>query len=172
MLAALLLRLTSLSTLLLLSQCDLASPQPAPLTLPAVTQKGANTIGFRVGETIWLPQGSPNFLPYKAYYKNQLLWFHTSRLMEGKLTTFGIYVRPTVGIGSYDLSERTGVGATYTETGPDDSYEVPRVGAGILHLTRLDSVKRVIAGTFDCELVSPTSGKQVQVTQGRFDLTY
>jgi hypothetical protein len=69
------------------------------------------------------------------------LWFNASRLVDGKLTTFDIYIKLTIaGATTYDLAARTSVGATYSTTGPDASYEVQRVGAGTLWLTRLDSV--------------------------------
>lgn len=169
----LLLRLAGCSALFLLTQCKRNTPEPAVAALPAATQDGRNTIGFRVDGAVWLPQGSFNFPAYKAYYKNRTLWFNTSQLVNGRLTTFGIYIKPTTnGITTYDLAARTSVGATYTETGPDDSYEVQQMGAGTLQLTRLDSVQRIVAGIFTCELVSPTSGKKVRLTDGRFDLQY
>jgi hypothetical protein len=174
MVSSLLLRLAGCSALFLLTQCKRDTPQPATPTLPAATQDGLNTIGFRVNGAVWLPKGSFNFLPYKAYYKNRTLWFNASQLVDGRLTTFGIYIKPTTtGSTTYDLATRTSsVGATYTETSPDDSYEVQRVGAGTLRITRLDSVQRIVAGTFEAELVSSTSGKTVRLTDGRFDLQY
>ena len=164
-----------LSLLPAFSQCSLVSrpAMPAVATLPPVTEAGLNTLGFRVDGSLWLPVGSFNFPAYKAYYQNNTFWIRGSRLVEGKLSTFGIYLKPLrTGPGTYDLLERSGVGASYTETAPDDELVVQRPRAGTLRLTRLDSVQRILAGTFECELTSPTSGRTVRITDGRFDLTY
>lgn len=167
--------LLGLSLLATLSQCHLHIPAPTPPApaLPAITQDGLNTLGFRVDGVIWTPAASFNYPLYRAYYKNHTFWFNGNRVTHDKRTSFGIFIRPLAGgAGSYDLAERFDVGCSYFETGPDDELVVPRVGAGTLHLTRLDSVQRIMAGTFECEMTSPTSGRTIHITDGRFDIAY
>lgn len=168
-----------LSLLLVLSQCGMlprvASPAPGPAapTLPAATQAGLNTLGFRVDGQVWSPVGSFNFPAYRAYYQNHTFWFHASQLVDNKLSTFGIFVQPLAArAGNYDLAERFGVRCAYPETNPADELLVQQAGAGTLHLTRLDSVRRIMAGTFDGELTSLINGRTVRITDGRFDLAY
>ncbi|RZK26909.1 MAG: hypothetical protein EOO63_14140 [Hymenobacter sp.] len=164
-------RLLSLGTVLLFSQCKRAdAPQPLTATLPPVTQAGLNTIGFRVDGTVWLPKGSFNFPAYKAHYSGHTFWISSNRLVDGELTSFGIFIRPVAGTGSYDLQERSGIGAHYSTA--DDMYNVLQPSAGSVQITRLDSVQRIVAGTFAGTLVSPTSGKTINITEGRFDLSY
>lgn len=165
-------RLLSLGTLLLFSQCKRATaPQPLTPVLPPVTQAGLNTLGFRVDGAVWLPKGSFNFPAYKAHYSGHTFWISSNRLLDGKLTGFGLFIKPVAGTGSYDLQERPGVGTSYS-TDNNDSFNVLQAGAGSVQITRLDSVQRIVAGTFACTMVSPTSGKTVNITDGRFDLSY
>ena len=55
-------------------------------------------------------------------------------------------------------------------SGAIDSYQALQPGKSRLHLTRLDTVQRIMAGTFTGELTSPVTGKKVQVTDGQFDI--
>lgn len=184
----------ALSSLLLLTQCDLLfkktiqpTSTPATLTLPPNTQSGEGTIGFRVNGDIWLPYASFNFPRYVAYYKNRTFWFSGNRVERDKATSFSVHIHGfDATTTTYDLLERSefsgkGDGRTvhagYSEDASGvssfvDSYVVQQVNKSQLHITRLDTVQRIMAGTFECELVSPTSGKTMQITDGRFDIAY
>ncbi|GAB3676067.1 hypothetical protein GCM10027594_35610 [Hymenobacter agri] len=156
---------------MLLSQCRWKKndPQPAAPALPPITQNGSNTIGFRVDGQVWLPEGSLNIPSWKAYYANKIFWFTANKITSNDRYQFGIHVEPMQpNTAICDLAERNGVTCNFSTL--TDSYRVTTSGAGTLHLSRLDTVQHIIAGTFEFEAVSATTSKTVHITDGRFDL--
>jgi hypothetical protein len=156
---------------LLLSQCGLkkSDPQPAAPALPPITQTGAGTIGFRVDGQVWLPKGSFHYPAALAYYSGKMFYINAHRVGGTTGDHFGIAINPLQpNATTFDLAERNGVVATFSPI--NDGYRVIKAGAGTLRITRLDTVAHIVAGTFEFEAVSATTGKTVRVTDGRFDL--
>ena len=160
-----------LTLVLLLSQCRWKTndPQPAAPVLPPITQNGSNTIGFLIDGKVWLPVGSFNFPSWQAYYSQRAFWFMANQVTSSGREQFGINITPLqLGQNAYDLTERNGAICRFATL--NDDFRVTKPGAGTLHISRLDSVQHILAGTFEFEAVSATTGKTVRITQGRFDL--
>ncbi|SFQ82701.1 DUF6252 family protein [Hymenobacter arizonensis] len=163
--------LLPLLALVLMSQCQLKKSDPQPLEpkLPPITQNGSNTIGFRVDGQVWLPKGSFNFPSWKAYYSGKMFYITANRVGGDTRDQFGIGIDPLQpGTAQFDLAERNGVIAAFSPL--NDDFRVLAPGEGTLRFTRLDTVARIVAGTFEFEAVSATTGKTVRITDGRFDL--
>lgn len=156
---------------LCLSQCGLKKSDPAPAvaTLPPITQNGSNTIGFRVDGQVWLPKGSFNYPSWLAYYSGKMFYINANQVGGDTRDQFGIGINPLQPTqATWDLAERNGVVCNFGRF--TDSYRVITPGTGTLHITRLDTVAHIVAGTFAFDAVSATTGKTIHVTDGRFDL--
>lgn len=174
----------SVGALLLLTQCRFShkqtDPKPIPV-LPPATQQGANTVGFLVNDTVWLPRGSWNREELGGYYNSR-----------GSFVLFGTYVEPggltqqsfgltignaRAGAGTYSLYMPLGVdpigrvsGASFSRWGK--LYETNTRHPGTVTITRLDSVQRIVSGTFQFTPVDRRAGDSIRIRQGRFDLHY
>lgn len=153
-------------------------------SLPAVTQEGKNTVGFKVNGKIWTPYSECGFSndPCGALS------------MQYNLPSFRAYY-----LGAYfkrdykkddnsDLFISTGPGVTISSTGNKyDSlvieytdYAVPgRLIAiytqsyhpkGNFTVTKIDQAHQIISGTFEFTLYSATDS--VVITDGRFDCKF
>lgn len=179
-------RLFLSAALLLLTQCsrckDDPDPQPklAPAPqLPAETQTGANTFGCLVNGQVW--SASP------AYFSPTLTAHYTAVPGQEELTVsasnYRTPIRQTIyfrlrGINQVGRFLLTGGRPRYVEFA-DDSPNVTcveydtlnSVQAGVIDITRLDRVQRVVAGRFSFTL-RRAGCPDVQATDGRFDLKF
>ncbi|MEI6408648.1 MAG: hypothetical protein WCR52_04660 [Bacteroidota bacterium] len=165
---------------------------PAPPTdytvLPPATQEGKNTFGCKVNGKVWVPR-----VPWGAVTYTDLFF----GLDESGGTGYGHGVCNLV-----DLDEKIedwlsiGFGPSHFLTGdycsaPDDSIE-PRFSILMrrIHdyyemneskidctnrftLTKIDTVKNFISGTFEFTLYnSQNPSDSLKITEGRFDLLY
>lgn len=171
-------------TPLLLSQCRFgnkqADPQPAKM-LPPLTQQGLNTVGFLVNDSVWLPQGNWTSTRLGGYYRygSFVLFGNYSVGLEAKdPQSFGMTVGDARrGPGTYSLHVPLGVAlggrtssAGFSRRGK--RFETDAKHPGTITITRLDSVQRIVSGTFEFTPIDRLSGDSVRIQQGRFDLQY
>lgn len=185
-----------ISALFLLALAGCASKEtPLPAAqLPAATQSGQNTAGCRVDGQVWLPAGGGLFAPrpVSVTLQRSVTGLQLSVLLDRDpltddgqpfaRTSIRLYVPNVTGPGVIALDQyadprlttsNPAYGAfTYTAPSPDQQLLTGSGATGQLVITRLDTVARVVAGSFRFrarELAGPAT---VDVTEGRFDLTY
>ena len=142
--------------------------------LPLITQTGKDTFGCLINGEIWLPKAYDLF-PVKYIVlervNDQRVWhigvrqgaasnfyfsINEDSLKEGKIN---IPVDESNDIGIYHASQR------FDNSSFRWNYNLP----GELIITRLDTVNKVISGTFWFDLIN-SNYKKIEIRDGRFDL--
>lgn len=132
--------------------------------LPAETQTGAKTFGCLVDGKIYVPQGgsSPSRHAISTSIQFAILNLKTDNGVDGiNLST--AYLND---IGDYDLALNSSH-ANYTIG--SNNYICTQ---GTLTITRYDKVNRIISGRFFFTAKDDATGKTVNITDGRFDVTF
>ena len=148
--------------------------------LPPETQVGANTFGCLVNGKAWVPKKGGLFTdpPVQgAFYgaRGQLnLWVQANN-SDGSGLDF--WVENPLRTGEYPLRYTTGIYPTiilpknyalYYQS--DGSYITSPQYTGTMTITRTDTIRGIISGTFEFTAFNAKSGLTVSVTNGRFDV--
>lgn len=148
---------------------------PVPNTLPEATQIGGNTVGCKINGEIYIPElrrfvlmSVPVSLSYPTF-PDFSFWLRTTRIAEEsemyKDASVNFNVRGVDSIGKYNL--RFGKVKYRNEEYELDSTLLK----GELNVTRFDTIKGIISGTFNFNAICLTNKtKKVTITDGRFDL--
>ena len=182
--------------LLLLALAGCSSKEtPAPAAqLPAATQTGQNKAGCKVGGQVWLPAGGGLFAPnpLSVSLRRSVTGLQLSVLLDrDPLTDDGqpnartqimLYVPNVTRPGIIELNQYADprlttsnpayAAFTYTAPTPDKVLLTGPATPGQLVITRLDTVSRIVAGTVQFRAQEQAGPATVDVTEGRFDLTY
>jgi hypothetical protein len=145
--------------------------------LPPITTTGANTFGCKVNGKVWLPYGSfsVHALDVNCYVGNKInnptLTITGSNRKNGNLSDIGIDVINLISdTSTYKIYNRLNEGLLYSDN--NQAYE-PFDTFGIVKIIKLDTIAKIISGTFSfIGYTDHTHSKQVNVTDGRFDLHY
>jgi hypothetical protein len=152
--------------------------------LPPETQTGANTFGCLVDGKTFLPKGDPFGGPViKAQYQfvNGKQGFGISaRRSDGERSELiGISGDSTpVTVKTFDLASanigKLSAGYTYRDLSSLSGikYGTTEIYHGQLSIKKFDSINQIISGTFWFDAVDSTTGKIIQIREGRFDLPY
>jgi hypothetical protein len=147
-------------------------------SLPPITTNGANTFGCKVDGKVWLPYGGFNL---KAITVNggiiatsSAIQIFTCNRKNGAMSDLDITLNNVFDTGTYKIYNKLDEGLLYSDG--NSSYE-PFDTFGIVHISRCDTVQKIISGTFSFTATdkmggSPDSNKTVKITDGRFDLHY
>jgi len=197
-----------LSALLGLTQCQAPAIEPLD-KMPEATQRGAGTAGCRVDGQLWVARydgtiGVPSSPAASARWAKAGNGTHPLRLLFAKetyedrdavqnQTRVKLYVPDILRPGTFvfdrpatpyiGLNPTAYAGFTYGRPSPDQEYLTGPQHTGRLVVTRLDTVARVVSGTFEFTAVEVSggltgngtpvpSGKTVRVTEGRFDCKF
>jgi hypothetical protein len=161
------------------TSCSEDPPAPQP-SLPPITQTGENTFGCYVNGELWLPKG--NFQTpdkFASYYYNSLQ-INANRVGHNPFTAirmnFGkVYSDTSFVIHNYTDSasyQYFNYASAYEPTGPIQFFDALFLNSGELHLTRFDTVNRIVSGTFFFTARDTVSGDSVNIQDGRFDLRF
>ena len=197
-----------LSALLGLPQC--MSEAVGPLDkMPDATQTGAGTAGCRVDGQLWVARrdgiqfGGPTIPAASASWRKVGNGTHPLSLLFGKntdedrdnpqnQTRVQLYVPDILRPGTFVFDQTatpyfglnpTGhAGFTFGRPSPDQDFFTGPQHLGRIVVTRLDTVSRVVSGTFEftagefsAGLTGGTpmpGGKTVRITEGRFDCRF
>lgn len=190
-------------TALLLFGCEIRDPFPKPtppsephLVLPAVTTVGANTLGFEIDGRVWVNYGRMCFLfsgggCYDNIVRTQSRSFRNGRsiLVTADLFTpqrqegFTLSIDTLRGTGTYAAgppltvlppgTAGTGVNGISLSDARNNRYYVSRANATHIMLTRVDTLRHIISGTFEGQLEDGLHpGTFAAIRNGRFDVTY
>ncbi|WP_400192895.1 hypothetical protein [Hymenobacter sp. B81] len=179
--------LLTATLLLLLWGCK---KEKTPLeTLPPATQQGLNRMGCLIDGAAWQPRPGGLFAPTPIGVSRWPVEGHTTlsfiRFEDGgDKSSVSLYVPRLRQPGTYALDQF----AVWTNTWRNPPYgqhviegEVPGThrdfytgpeATGTLVVTRLDTVARIVAGTFEMTVREAATGETKRLTHGRFDLTY
>lgn len=151
--------------------------------LPAATQIGKGTFGCLVNGEAFTPTielfSYSNHFSYgydpdygfgvdvinkkDNYFGHIIIELKIKNIMAGQ----------TYVLDNYNVSGKGG--ATYTnilDNGISLDYTTNNQVNGTITITKLDPVKEIISGVFAFKAISSTNGETINVTDGRFDLTF
>ena len=154
--------------------------------LPPVTQEGKNTFGCRVNGVNWTPYFHCGFMSggcrelgfyvYNVDSVNKLpLGFRLIVERRNSDNTFSDFSFETYGlspinqVGNIFDSLSIGYDKNEDHYQPGPAYQ--SYSSGAVNITKLDTVNKIMSGTFAFILYNST-GDSVVITDGRFDLTY
>jgi len=169
--------------LLMAAKCKKDPANPID-QLPPETQTGANTFGCLVDGKVFLPKGNPLAGPVKtAQY--QLVNGRQGFGVSGSYSNGN--VSKLVGIIGDSVKVTTGTfGLTSLSAGKfrggysymdltiirPIQYETNEINKGEVTITKFDTINQIVSGTFWFDAIDSTTGKIVQIREGRFDLPY
>ncbi|TLM93938.1 hypothetical protein [Hymenobacter jeollabukensis] len=183
--------LPSAALLLTLVACMREGVEPKRV-LPEATQSGLNTAGAKVDGQVWLPAtvmfaGSATHVAYQRINGRHELRISLRRVTDTEAdplqqTSIGFYVPDISAPGtvvfnqSVDpyimVNQRAFAKLMYSKPTPDQEFVTNSAMHGQLTVTRLDTVARIVAGTFDFQAQQRGTTATTSVTEGRFDLRY
>ncbi len=148
--------------------------------LPAPTQEGLNTFGCKINGKAWIPDGAP---AGKGPAEKPIEV--TCARVKGDTVSLFIYACAS----SLDRVQLTLPRATPGENilkayGQNDpafavyysndfkQYFQTSPNPGKVTITKLDTVNRILSGTFEFTGMETVNKQKVQITEGRFDLRY
>jgi hypothetical protein len=180
-----------LLTLLALGACKKEEVYPE-LILPGATQAGANTAGAKIDGKVWVPEtslfvGSPISASYQKEGSRYTLRLGFSRVPATETAPFNETsirflvpdVRATGRIELNRVAQPTTPSISapygtfkYAKPFPGREFITGPDASGYLTITRLDTVARIVAGTFEFQARETNGGATITVSEGRFDVTF
>jgi hypothetical protein len=161
-----------IGSMLMNSSCEISEKEPAyksDTLLPPITTVGANTFGCKLNGSYWLA------LPFKNFDASYSKGAISIRLEKSGENTYGIITMSSSSgivnnIGQYPFNSKF---RAYYTTPSFDYAIVDTINTGNFTLLHLDTINRIISGTFEYipEHLNLLPQK-VFITEGRFDLKY
>ncbi|GGG52912.1 hypothetical protein [Hymenobacter glacieicola] len=156
------------------------------LVLPPVSQRGANTLGFRLQSAVWATRACcqepcPISAVTASWKKAQLPNKYDFTLQASPcishtcqsiyLVVCGVAGPGTYRLGEYDAATRT-INGSFLRLSDAGGIYLSKPALQ-LTITRFDTVARVVAGTFEASVVSRAeNAPTLAVQQGRFDVHF
>lgn len=185
-----------LAALLGLTQCKKQGAEPQE-QLPEATQTGQNSAGCRVDGQLWLPRHngttiSGNPIPaVSAVWRKAPTGAHPLALSFSKYidqehahnqTGVFLYLPNITQPGTFVLDQAANpqvvngptayAAFTFYRPSPDQELLSGPAAPGRLVVTRLDTVARIVSGTFEFTARQASGGPTVRVSEGRFDCKF
>ena len=177
-------KLVPLLALALLTQaagCRKKDPAPDPPTNPLSqlspeTQTGQRTFGCLVNGQAWTPAGNPLAGPLlSAVYLQGRLGVSANRVVvvngTNSFQRIGFSFEGIQTTGTYALDDSQTKVGSYEDFDHSCNFYTSKSQVGVLIITKLDPVARIVSGRFSFTLEAPGCGKVV-VTDGRFDCPF
>ncbi len=148
--------------------------------LPPVTQSGENTFGMLLDGEPWKPTSLSEFLnSTNVYFKptREFLSIHVSN--TSKKEDLWLYAKGIKSVGLYTISSidesitPVCIDSTRLESNNscNESFKLSNDGKNQLHITRLDTIDRIVSGTFFFDMINP-HGETIEISEGRFDFEF
>ena len=163
--------------MILLAACEREAPQPTdPLDLlPPATQTGENTLGFLLDGEPW----TPNRLFQGDYRKSDGRFGITCEYADfdddgnniGYSFSIGSVSVPVFSSELYQITNRGNLSSSLVKF-RHCWYWSSSTFPGTLHITRLDTIERVMSGTFEVMLIGEDCIDTLSITHGRFDVSF
>ena len=165
--------LFALLGLLYVTACD----DPLDPDLPAATQKGANTLGFKVDGKNWVPyyrgMHFDNDSELSVSYNAEINYFSFSarRKTDNLDQSMDIGIMNVISAGEYYDSLESFRIQFYDFNKEDFLYTLDENASGYFSITEFDTLNQIVSGTFFFT-VENAAGERLQITDGRFDYHY
>jgi len=184
-------RLLLIGCLLCFAQCKKNVPAPG---LPAITEQGRNTFGFKLDGSTWGPyrdcggwfSGPGSALSFNVYrdslfnyawpvgleLRAQRVSAKSTSYFEMK-TRFSVFPNPSYISHTGNVFDSLEI--SYQKESCCVTYKAdPYYSPGTVMITKLDSARKIISGTFSFNLYTyiDQTLDSVVITDGRFDLKY
>ncbi len=176
-------------------QKERSEPEPLPYPfnkLPLPTQTGENTFGCLINGEPWVAYApwNPFGGRFQAAYDedhygldyNRRLWQFVLRqipsndLMNDSISSsFTFDIRPITNTGHYDKMNLEYFTIRHSVSNPGSSkiYALDTLAPFHIHITKLDTVKKIVSGTFEMDMRRISDSLDVlQIRHGRFDALY
>ncbi len=176
-------------------QKERSEPEPLPYPfnkLPLPTQTGENTFGCLINGEPWVayapwnPWGGRLRSSYdEAHYGfdyNQRLIVEGYRMIpsydlnnDSISLSLGFTINSITGEGYFDKQNLENYKSSYfsVKPGPTKIYALDTLAPFHIHITKLDTVKKIVSGTFEMDLIEIDDPMDVlQIRHGRFDAWY
>ena len=146
--------------------------------LPKTTQEGLNTFGVKINGKVWLPVqklsvlGSGPKLDSDYYEDIGLLGITAKNGTNDEVLQLTVLDVRSVGSYSFNIDSKRGSATEYNGKLVDDRYFPYAGGISKINITKLDTVNKIVAGTFEVQLKGKNNGIIKNLTQGIFDLKY
>ncbi|WP_210518904.1 DUF6252 family protein [Hymenobacter terricola] len=152
--------------LVLLVSCKKDDGNP----LPKATQEGKNTFGCLLDGEVFIPTPSHNVFqpvtPLQGYFYRREIGVKA----YGEQGQMYLALRDAFRPGTYSLAE-TSTGNYGSLNRSSGGFYTSSTHGGLITLTRIDTVARVMAGTFEFSALD-RSGGTISVKSGRFDVAF
>jgi hypothetical protein len=166
-----------ISIIFLATSCPKKDYSSKPDVLPAITQTGANTFGCLINGKVWLPTWGGGHWPMNGGFNpggkffmiaNRTISNSNSRTTQ---QTLQWSVLTALDTGKYLVKIiYPDLGAHFSDYLASKEYTIQNQDSlkNWVHITKLDSFKGIVSGTFNFFLVNP-GVDSISVTNGRFD---
>ena len=150
--------------------------EETPLSqLPKPTTEGRNIFGCLVNGEVWTPAGANSIggIPkLRASYEDHIKLFNISakrEITENGINQFMAFGDIINGVGEYTMTKKN----IYTDFNCA-FYHLDTLKDRVLRITHFEPSNRIISGTFEFSAISTDMDcpDTIQVTEGRFDITY
>ena len=152
------------------------SCKPKEADLPAPTIEGLNTFGCKINGKVWIANGirndqGPAAKAIEVEFKQLsastfYLFIHTNASTKDRVQLS----IPNAVIGTNILEYRPDEPFAVYYDNQFRLFTTSALNSGKVVITRLDTVKRIVSGTFEFEGQYIVSKEIVRVTEGRFDI--
>ena len=145
--------------------------------LTPATQTGANTFSCKIDGKVFKPAesgglsfGGPPITVYNLHYNGFTLLASYNRTDNGQTPKdIVINLHYLQSIGIYELKNFPNAVYRYSYAyGPE--YHTNNTYTGQINITRCDTVNKIYSGTFFFRAINDSTGKIVNITDGRFDV--
>ena len=145
-----------------------------PNGLPKAGQTGAMIFACKINGANWISNKSVNSIGGSA--ASEIVSVHgiNDSRNDGFLERLDIQVAGAVAGATYKLNDPAAKFATYTTNlGCSVSPGMGQIKSadGEITFTKIDKLHRIISGVFTCIMLTEKCG-QVEITEGRFDISY
>jgi hypothetical protein len=163
--------LLCLALLAAIAGCKEDEPDPTP-KLPAETQTGAGTLGFKIGDKIYVASNARALLLQGSDNTYDITSGNSKEDWGFRVGTDSLYGVGTYVVDTFQIAPFTVVGsASSFLNGGCGFYSAQRPNSGTLIITRFDPTQRIISGRFSVPLFSQICGEKA-ITDGRFDVKF
>jgi hypothetical protein len=145
---------------------------------PKLTQEGLNTFGVKINGVKWFPKAGLSFTggghKLRGWYLPQE---HVVAIEACKGVNDEVIILTVVdvkGVGAYHLNADSTKGSKTQFHGKniDDRYFLLSTENNTLIITKLDTVEKVISGTFNAHMVGLRNQTVKKLSEGVFDIRY
>ena len=165
------------------SSCNKQDPEPNPEpqepTLPPLTHTGENTFGCKVNGEIWVAEVDPSWWTSDvsaSYNSNSNRFAIQGRHEFDDETIEKVTIIDTLeGEGVHAIEAYIDSFEGYQHLGTSNcEYYYDMNNPGLLEITYFDTVKQIISGKFEMDLINPDCAQDtiMHITEGRFDVRY